>query len=94
MTTDSLRAIRTPVSIAAVGRDTEAPSDLCAEWVHGILPNSTFALLDPEAGHYVFFCTCSVWGQSHMPDICRDAPGVDRRVIHDGAAALALDLFA
>ncbi|MCA1439913.1 alpha/beta hydrolase [Ensifer sp. IC4062] len=75
LTIDSLMKIDVPVSIAAVGKDLEAPSDLCAEWVHQNLPNSTFTLLDPGAGHYVFLCECTDWGKAHEAEICRDAPG-------------------
>lgn len=83
-----------PVAIAAVGADIEAPSDLCAAWVHEQLPNSTMDLLDPMAGHYAFLCECSEWGKVHETEICADAPGVDRRWIHDRAAALAIELFS
>ncbi len=94
LTGESLRGISAPVAIAAVGADTEAPADLCAAWLREQLRNSTLDLLDPGAGHYVFLCECSEWGKARAAEICVDAAGVDRRRIHDQAAALALDLFA
>jgi predicted dienelactone hydrolase len=94
LTGESLSKIPVPVAIAAVGADIEAPSDLCAAWVHEQLPNSTMDLLDPMAGHYTFLCECSEWGKVHETEICADAPGVDRRWIHDRTAALAIELFS
>ena len=94
LTIDSLKSITAPVSIASVGKDTEAPPDLCAQWLHDILPNSTSTMLDPAAGHYAFLCECTEWGKANVPELCADAPGVDRRLIHDKAAALAIDLFS
>jgi predicted dienelactone hydrolase len=94
LTVESLGEIAVPVAITAVGADIEAPSQLCAEWVHEHLPNSSMDLLDPMAGHYAFLCECSVWGKTHEADICADAPGVDRRCVHERAAALAIDLFS
>jgi predicted dienelactone hydrolase len=94
LTVDSLREIGVPVAIASVGADLEAPPELCADWLNEHLPNSTMDLLDPLAGHYAFMCECSKWGKTHEADICTDAPGVDRRWIHDQAAALAIDLFS
>jgi predicted dienelactone hydrolase len=93
LTEESLSEIVAPIAIAAVGADNEAPSDLCAEWVHRRLPNSTLDLIDPMAGHYAFLCECSEWGRAHEAEICIDPPGVDRRRVHDRAAALAIDLF-
>ncbi|WP_321377585.1 alpha/beta hydrolase [Rhizobium sp.] len=94
LTGESLSKIAVPVAIAAVGADIEAPSDLCAAWVHEQLPSSTMGLLDPMAGHYAFLCECSEWGKVRETEICADAPGVDRRWIHDRAAALAIELFS
>lgn len=93
LTVDSLKKIDVPVAIAAVGMDIEAPSDLCAEWVATHLPNNTFTLLEPAAGHYAFLCECTEWGKQYEPEICTDAPGVERHLLHERAAALALDLF-
>lgn len=94
LTVDSIREIGVPVAIASVGADLEAPPELCAAWLHEHLPNSTMDLLDPMAGHYAFLCECSEWGKTHETEICIDAPGVDRRWIHDRAAALAIELFS
>jgi hypothetical protein len=50
-------------------------------------------VIDPMAGHYAFLCECSAWGRAREADICIDPPGVNRRWLHDRAAALAMDLF-
>jgi hypothetical protein len=51
-------------------------------------------LLDPMAGHSAFLCECSELGKLLEAEICTDAPGVDRRKLHDQAAALAIELFS
>ncbi|WJH40822.1 hypothetical protein N7E02_09675 [Aliirhizobium terrae] len=91
---ESLQAIVEPVGIAAVGADLEAPSDLCAEWLHRHLANSTFDLLSADAGHYSFLCECSPWGKENEPGICVDPPGISRSTIHDRAITLALAIFS
>ncbi len=94
LTEESLRQITLPVAIAAVGQDREAPADLCAEWLHNRLANSTFDLLHPDAGHYAFLCECTGWGKEREPDICRDPPGVERSSVHRKAIELAVARFS
>ncbi len=91
---ESLRTIGEPVAIIVGGADLEAPSDDCAKWLQNYLPNSTLSDLGSDVGHYVFLSECSDGGQQQEPEICMDAPGVDRRAIHDETAALALKTFA
>jgi predicted dienelactone hydrolase len=94
LTAESLSHIVVPVAIAAVGADREAPSDLCAEWLHGQLANSTFDLLHPEAGHYALLCECTDWGKENEPGICLDATGIDRSFIHRKTIELAVSRFS
>ncbi|WP_244530423.1 hypothetical protein [Rhizobium sp. NFR07] len=91
---ESLKKIIEPIGIAAVASDLEAPSDLCAEWLHRHLANSTLDLLSADAGHYSFLCECSPWGKASEPDICVDPPGISRSAIHNRAIALALSTFS
>lgn len=92
LTTESLAAIRAPVAIAVGGADTEAPPDPCAKWLYNQLADSRLYELGPTVGHYAFLCEATEFGRACEPDICRDAPGVGRRVVHDRIARVALDL--
>ncbi|WEX76230.1 hypothetical protein PYH37_004522 [Sinorhizobium numidicum] len=94
LTPESLREIRVPVVITVGGADLEAPSEPCSEWLTEYLPRCAFEPLGPTVGHYVFLCECSDSGRKHEAEICIDAPGVDRRSIHDRTAALALGAFS
>ncbi len=90
----SLALIDAPVSIAVGGADTEAPPDSCARWLHRHLPNSRLHDLGREVGHYVFLCEGTESGREVAPEICRDAPGIDRRKVHDRVASIVTDSLA
>ena len=93
-TPESLEAIRTPVSIMVGRGDREAPFDACAVWLEARIPGSRLTLLEEAVGHYVFLPEATERGRVELPDICVDPPGVDRRAIHDAAAAEAVAWFA
>lgn len=89
----SLKGIEIPVGMIVGAGDVETPHEHCAAWLERLLADSRLTLLGPEVGHYVFLCVTTEAGRALDPEICVDAPGVDRRAIHDQAARLALDLF-
>jgi predicted dienelactone hydrolase len=92
-TVQSLCALQVPVKISVGGADTEAPAGSCAGWLHEHVPDSSLVLLGASVGHYVFLCESTEAGRSLRPDICVDAPDVERRAVHDRMAALALRHF-
>ncbi len=87
---DSLRAIAAPAQIIVGGGDFLAP---VAGWLHERLQASRLERLGPEVGHYVFVAEATEVGRRANPDYCVDAPGVDRKAVHDHVAALAAGLF-
>ncbi|MGA2289211.1 alpha/beta hydrolase family protein [Bradyrhizobium sp.] len=87
---DSLRSITTPNRIVVGGSDFVLPVAL---WLHERLPTSALDRLAPEAGHYVFMPEATEAGRLANPACCIDAPGVDRRSVHQHTAALAAELF-
>ena len=93
-TDESVRAIHVPVLTFVGGADREAPADPCAKWLDDRLRNSRLERLAPDIGHYVFLNECTEAGCQAIPEICVDAPGVDRRAIHDRVAAAAITFFA
>ena len=90
---ESLRQIVNPVCIIVGESDTEAPADTCAAWLHERLPNSTLEVLGEDVGHYTFLAEATERGRELAPELCLDAPGVDRRRIHEATVAAALELF-
>jgi len=86
----SLAAIDLPSHIIAGSASAVAPA---AIWLHERLRTSTLDLLPPEVGHYVYLPEATDAGRSAHPATCVDAAGVDRRGIHDHAAAAAVRLF-
>lgn len=86
----SLASIETPARIVVGGSDFVRPG---AIWLHQRLKASTLDPLAAEAGHYVFISEATEAGRAANPDYCIDAPGVDRRSVHQHVAALAAELF-
>lgn len=91
---ESLAAIDVPALVVAAADDTVAPAADCAIWLQQRLARSRIEMLGPGTGHYVFLPEATPIGRRTAPDICVDAPGVDRRRIHAGIIAAAAALFA
>lgn len=92
-TDDSLAAVERPVYMMVGDADGEAPSQVGAEWLAMRLPMVDLQRLGPSVGHFVFLPESTAAGRRDRPDLCVDAPGVDRRAVHDGAATAAMRLF-
>ncbi len=89
----SVGALTLPVGIMVGGADREAPADLCSEWLVRQNPNFRLALLGKSVGHYVFLNEATEYGRLEAPEICVDAPDVNRADIHDRAAGFAEEIF-
>lgn len=88
----SLRSIVVPMLIIAGDSDEIAPALTNARHVAGLVPHARFRLFR-AVGHYTFLSSCTARGRTILPDLCHDAPGVDRDAIHTRAAALIADFF-
>lgn len=93
-TAESLAAIPQPITLVATRGDREAPYDQCALWLSERLATSELTLLGPELGHYAFLSEGTELGRARMPEILVDAPGVQRRRLHERVVALARATFA
>lgn len=89
----SLAAISIPVGLLCGEDDHEASFAQCSCWLAERIAGSTLVSIGSSAGHYVFLCESTDLGRQLEPEICQDAAGVDRRVIHDLAGEKALQLF-
>lgn len=90
---DSLRRIAIPAEIVAGSADRIAPVTANARYFAAHIPGSRLVLF-PGAGHYTFFATCTSMGRKAQPELCEDAPGIDRQRIHERAANLAIAFFS
>jgi predicted dienelactone hydrolase len=87
----SLASIETPTRVVVGGSDFVRPA---AIWLHERLRADTLFPLAAEAGHYLFLPEATEAARRANPDCCVDAPGVDRRSVHEQVAALAAELFS
>jgi pimeloyl-ACP methyl ester carboxylesterase len=86
----SLGSIATPIHIVVGGSDFVLPA---INWLHPRLPTSRLDVVAPEASHHVFLPEATEAGRRADPEVCIDPPSVDRKAIHQRAAALAAELF-
>lgn len=89
-TLGSLAAISVPVSIMVGGADREAPARPCSAWLASCLPNSRLHLLGQDVGHYALLGRCTEEGRRLEPEICNDAAGVNRGMVHETVLRLTL----
>jgi predicted dienelactone hydrolase len=89
---ESLKKISLPVEIVAGMGDSVVPPATSAEMFAATIPSAKITLL-PGVGHYTFLETCTAQGKKWRPDLCTDAPGVDRNAVHARTAAMAVTFF-
>ncbi|HEV2300338.1 MAG TPA: hypothetical protein VGR91_02100 [Stellaceae bacterium] len=65
-----------------------------AEFFAANIPNARLTLLPAPTGHDVFLTECTAAGRAALPRPCNDPPGVDRALVHETTARLALEFFA
>lgn len=91
-TKDGLRKVRIPVHIVIGQADKVTPLATNAQRYANFIVGSSLTILPGEVGHYAFLAECSSRGIA-LVDICRDAEGVDRALIHQQVAQLAFEFF-
>jgi predicted dienelactone hydrolase len=91
-TPESLGKISIPVAIVTGSVDEIAPPTSGAGALVKAIPHATLKLL-PQAGHYVFFGTCTTLGHVVVRVGCSDPAGTDRDAVHAETIRLALDFF-
>jgi predicted dienelactone hydrolase len=78
-----LRNVKIPVQVWRATNDDQVPD----EWNTAILRKELKTLkgeqMVPNAGHYVFLAPCSEALAKAVPQICEDAPGVNRTSVHE-----------
>jgi predicted dienelactone hydrolase len=91
-TPESLGKISIPVAIVTGSADEIAPPTSGAEALVKAIPHATLELF-PQAGHYVFFGTCTTVGRVVVRVGCSDTGDINRAAVHAETIRLALDFF-
>jgi predicted dienelactone hydrolase len=92
-TPESLAKIVIPMAVVAVAGDKTVPVASGAQSLAGRVTGAQLTIIPGAAGHYVFTANCTDAGRAALPDLCSDAPGVDRNAIHNETARLAAAFF-
>jgi predicted dienelactone hydrolase len=92
-TPESLDKVSIPVAIVSGSADEVTPPTSGAEALAKAIPHATLKVF-PQAGHFVFFGTCTVVGRVFLRAVCRDPDGTDRTAVHAETIRLALDFFS
>ena len=85
--------IRIPVTITAGDGDVTVPIATNARRFANLIPQATLAILPGGVSHYTFLDQCVPELVEEQPQICRDADGVDRKVVHHQTAERAVSFF-
>jgi predicted dienelactone hydrolase len=86
--------VHAPVYIYEAAEDHVLVPDENAEAVHRALLTVHGFRAIPGADHYVFLAPCSARLADEAPDLCQDAPGIDRIAVHRTLARDADSFFA
>jgi predicted dienelactone hydrolase len=89
-----LAEIKVPVSIVAGDGDKDVPVATNARHYASLIPHASIAILPGGVSHYTFLSQCVPAVMDRLAAICRDAPGVNREVIHQETAERAIGFFA
>ena len=91
LTTESLRAIRTPVAIVVGADDDQAlPADVKA--LSETVPAASLSIL-PAVAHYSFLAPCTRFGRWFAGPLCQDPIGSNREQSHQRVARMARAFF-
>ena len=91
-TESGLRPVNVPVQIVVGSGDVITPSPTNAQRYASLIQGARLTVLPGAVGHYTFLHECTPRGQEALP-LCRDAPGVNRRAVHESVREFALIFF-
>lgn len=92
-TKENFKDVTVPVYIVAAANDQMAPLKTNAAHYAKMISASHYKTLGGEAGHYVFLNEAKDFMKKDAPLFFADAPGVNRKEIHDEVLQLAADHF-
>jgi predicted dienelactone hydrolase len=88
-----LASIEIPVKIVVGEADSLAPATTNASRYACMIKQAELTILEGHVGHYTFLGEGTEVGKQAMPDLCLDAPGIDRAAIHQQVSSMAMEFF-
>ena len=79
---DSLKGVVIPIQLWRASDDDQVPDEWNTAIVRRELPRTPEEHVVSGAGHYIFLAPCSETLAKQVPQICMDAPGLDRAAFH------------
>jgi predicted dienelactone hydrolase len=92
-TKQNFSEVSIPTYIVTVGGDKIAPPNTNAAHYAKLIPRAGYALIDEQAGHYVFLNEAKESLKSQAPMFFSDRAGVNRREVHEKVLAVAFEHF-
>ncbi|WP_051534520.1 alpha/beta hydrolase family protein [Deefgea rivuli] len=92
-TSDGVAQIDIPLHIVVAAGDQIAPAKSNGMYLAQLMPEAKLTVLDEAVNHYVYLCEATPAGKQYLPELCCDDARVDRRLIHQQTAALAVEFF-
>jgi predicted dienelactone hydrolase len=89
---EDVHDIAVPVRIVVGSADSITPPATNAARYASLIRGAELTIFREAAGHYTFLALCTERGKSILA-LCRDAPGVDRALMHERVRAIALEHF-
>jgi predicted dienelactone hydrolase len=93
MDPDGLRKMVVPAYLVVGESDTQTPPAENAAFAAKYIPQAQLDIIPGRVDHEIFANECDQEGRDEFPETCIDAPGVDRRRIHEMVGAAAVEFF-
>ena len=88
-----LKDVKKPIYIVGTEGDVMTPAKTNATHYHNLMPKSQYYLVKGKAGHYVFLNEATPVVKQSGDMLFNDAPGVDRRAVHELVGGMAAAFF-
>jgi predicted dienelactone hydrolase len=88
-----LRRLTVPAYITVGAGDTQTPPKDNAEFAAKYIAQAELYVIPGPVGHEIFVNECTQDGRNEFPEACIDAPGVDRKEIHQTIGNAAVKFF-
>ncbi|QZA77715.1 hypothetical protein K4H28_15835 [Deefgea tanakiae] len=92
-TSDGVAQIDIPLHIVVAAGDQIAPAKSNGMYLAQLIPAAKLTVLDEAVNHYVYLCEATPAGKQYLPELCCDDAMVERRLIHQQTAELAVSFF-
>jgi len=88
-----LSKMAVPAYLIVGAGDTQTPPAENAAFAAKHIPHATLEILPGRVDHEIFTNLCDQEGKDEFPEACIDAPGIDRRALHERIGMAAVEFF-